>query len=111
MDNFDDYVAIVIDDKVTHVGAFETSLYYAIISNPIIIDLKKNEKYISVGDHYNQATGEFLQQKPYPSWIFSQEFKEWVAPVNHPSNGNTYRWNEELLLWEAPPPYQSSFED
>ena len=111
MDNYEDYVAVVIDNKVTHVLAFEQSIYYALISEPLIVDLKKNEKYIAVGDEYNEETKQILPKKPHPSWVFNEEFKEWVAPVNHPSNGKLYRWNEETLSWESPPPYESLFLD
>ena len=37
--------------------------------------------------------------QPYPSWIYDGVY--WIAPVEYPSDGKLYKWNEEILNWEV----------
>lgn len=37
--------------------------------------------------------------KPYDSWIWDDNIKEWVAPIAKPDTENTYIWDEELTNW------------
>jgi hypothetical protein len=43
---------------------------------------------------------EFTDPAPYPSWTYSEELNEWVAPVAKPEDENFYIWSEENLNWE-----------
>lgn len=42
--------------------------------------------------------GFFYPPKPYESW--SRESGQWVAPVDYPTDGLSYSWNEAELAWE-----------
>jgi hypothetical protein len=39
--------------------------------------------------------------KPYSSWIWDEEVKDWVTPNNKPvpGDGKHYTWNDETLDW------------
>ena len=49
---------------------------------------------------YNNTTGEFRSPKPFPSWIFNEEIKQWEAPIEYPVDDKNYLWNESSLSWE-----------
>ena len=36
----------------------------------------------------------------YESWTFNEEICAFEAPVNYPSDGKAYQWNEANQLWE-----------
>ena len=38
-------------------------------------------------------------EKPFPSWTY--DGVNWIAPVEYPSDGNEYWWNEEIVNWES----------
>lgn len=37
--------------------------------------------------------------RPYTSWTWNPEQTEWQPPVEYPSDGNLYMWDEEKQLW------------
>ena len=39
----------------------------------------------------------------YPSWIFDEDNCCWKAPIDRPSDGKKYKWNESILNWVAHP--------
>lgn len=40
----------------------------------------------------------FIPPKPYVSWILNLD-RIWEAPTARPTDGKTYRWDEESLSW------------
>jgi hypothetical protein len=38
--------------------------------------------------------------QPYESWIYDSEKRVWVAPVQYPTDGEDYVWNEESQSWD-----------
>lgn len=56
-------------------------------------------RYASIGFVYDSALDAFYQKKQYNSWVFDQEKKEFVPPVDYPNDGNAYRWDEQTLTW------------
>ena len=55
--------------------------------------------YAGVGFAYNEAEDIFITPQPYPSWIRSGSF--WNPPIDYPSDGQRYVWNEETLSWDV----------
>jgi len=55
--------------------------------------------YAGRGFAYNEAEDIFVTPQPYPSWIREGSF--WNAPVEYPSDGKRYSWNESTLSWDA----------
>lgn len=65
--------------------------------------LRKN--FASPGYIYDKTRAAFIAQKPYPSWVLDEPTARWKAPVNQPSDGKAYGWNENSRKWielEAP---------
>jgi hypothetical protein len=61
------------------------------------IPFRKN--YAGVGMIYDHGRDAFLYQQPYPSWILNEDTCLWEPPVEHPSDGKTYEWNEDSISW------------
>lgn len=59
--------------------------------------LRKN--YAGVGFTYDSGRDAFIPPQPFPSWIMSEETCLWNAPVEYPTDGNRYSWNEETTSW------------
>jgi hypothetical protein len=53
----------------------------------------------AVSTGFTVEGGEFIPPKPFPSWTKDLVNKKWVAPVEYPSDGNNYVWDEATLSW------------
>jgi hypothetical protein len=60
--------------------------------------IRKN--FAGIGYTYDQSRDAFIAPKPYPSWILNEDTCIWDAPVDYPTDGFTYVWNEETLAWD-----------
>ena len=54
-----------------------------------------------LGKEWHSDLGVFLWEKPFDSWVYSAEAKDWLAPVDYPADGLEYTWNEASLSWVA----------
>jgi len=54
------------------------------------------------GMTYDPALDRFLPKKPYPSWIYDENFV-CVSPVEVPDNGKQHYWDEESQAWVESP--------
>jgi hypothetical protein len=59
--------------------------------------VRKN--YAGIGYTYNETLDAFIPPKLYNSWILDETTCQWKAPVNIPTDGKMYSWNEETLTW------------
>jgi hypothetical protein len=57
------------------------------------------KKYASTGDLYDESRDAFIPEKPFTSWGLEEGTCQWVAPIDYPSDGAFYTWNEESLVW------------
>lgn len=57
------------------------------------------KKFAAIGDNYVASTGNFKPAQPFASWKWNATDWIWVAPVNHPGDGNQYKWDEESVSW------------
>lgn len=59
------------------------------------------KNFAGVGFTYNTEKDAFIPPKPlqYESWILNEEKCIWEAPIEMPSDGKPYYWDEELLEW------------
>ena len=62
------------------------------------IPFRKN--YAGIGYTYDSQRDAFIPPKPFNSWILNETTCLWEAPVVYPTDGNRYKWNEEILNWE-----------
>lgn len=60
-------------------------------------NIRKN--YAGIGFTYDETRDAFIPPKPYDSWLLDEETCNWTAPVEYPSDGVIYRWDEEQLDW------------
>ena len=56
--------------------------------------------YAGIGYTYDETNDVFIAPKPYDSWVLDQTKWIWKAPVDYPSDGKGYKWNEETTSWE-----------
>lgn len=61
-------------------------------------NIRKN--FAGVGYYYDENLDAFIPPKPFASWTLDKETCIWEPPVNYPSDGGNYKWNEENLNWE-----------
>lgn len=60
----------------------------------------KRKNYAGIGFTYDATRDAFIPPKPYESWVLNEDTCQWDAPTPYPSDGQIYRWNEELQQWE-----------
>ncbi len=59
--------------------------------------LRKN--YAGIGFIYDSVRNAFIPPQPYNSWLLNEETCRWQSPIEYPSDGKMYSWNEEELNW------------
>jgi hypothetical protein len=59
--------------------------------------LRKN--YAGIGYTYDKERDAFIPPKPFDSWVLNEETCQWNAPVDYPSDGKEYIWNDEQVNW------------
>lgn len=57
------------------------------------------KKFAAIGDTYNETLDAFITPKPFDSWVLNEETCLWDAPVDYPTDGKNYTWNEETQNW------------
>ena len=60
--------------------------------------LRKN--YAGIGYTYDSVRDAFIPPKPYNSWTLVEDTCLWTAPVDMPTDGKVYKWDEETLSWK-----------
>jgi len=61
-------------------------------------NIRKN--FAGIGYQYDQTRDAFIPPKPFNSWILNEDTCTWKAPVNYPTDENSYKWNETNLSWD-----------
>ena len=56
--------------------------------------------YAGIGYTYDETNDVFYAPKPYDSWVLDETKWIWKAPVDYPSDGKEYNWNEETTSWD-----------
>ena len=62
------------------------------------VAFRKN--YAGIGFSYDEVRDAFIPPKPFDSWMLNETTCLWEAPVEYPTDGQRYRWNEELGTWD-----------
>jgi len=47
--------------------------------------------------------GAFIPGKPFESWVLDETTCLWVAPVDYPTDGLNYAWDEQTTSWVEVP--------
>jgi len=56
--------------------------------------------YAGIGYTYDADNDVFLAPKLYDSWLLDESTWTWKAPVDKPTDGQDYTWNEETTSWD-----------
>ena len=61
------------------------------------VALRKN--YAGIGFTYDRTRDAFIPPKPYASWLLNEDSCLWNAPVEYPTDGKRYQWDEATTNW------------
>jgi hypothetical protein len=59
--------------------------------------LRKN--YAGIGYTYDADRDAFIPPQPFESWVLNEDTCLWEAPVEYPSDGKIYIWDEDVTNW------------
>ena len=64
-------------------------------------DTTKADRYgFGFGDYkYDDELDAFVRPKPFTSWTLNEDTCQLEAPVDMPTDGKLYSWNEEIQEW------------
>ena len=57
--------------------------------------------YAGFGYIYDAKYDVFYPPQPYPSWTLDTATWSWKCPVDYPSDGKLYQWDEPTKTWKA----------
>jgi len=57
------------------------------------------KNHAGIGYTYDEDRDAFIPPKPYPSWILNEQTCCWKSPVDYPTDGLYYEWNETNQSW------------
>ena len=64
---------------------------------------KIRKNYAGIGYTYDDKLDAFIPPQPFKSWLLDEVTCQWKAPVDYPTDGKFYTWNEETTSWDAVP--------
>ena len=59
--------------------------------------IRKN--YAGIGYTYDETRDAFIPPQDFPSWILDEDSCTWNPPVEYPSDGKVYLWDEDSISW------------
>lgn len=60
-------------------------------------NFRKN--YAGIGYTFDSQRNAFIPPKPFNSWVLVEETCQWKAPVEMPTDGQMYSWDEATTSW------------
>jgi hypothetical protein len=60
---------------------------------------KKYKNFAGIGYTFDPYRHAFIPPKPFPSWTLNEATCQWQAPIAHPSDKQSYQWDENSLNW------------
>ena len=63
-------------------------------------DTPFRKNYAGVGYTYDANRDAFIPPKPYESWTLNEASCLWESPIEYPTDGEMYIWNEDNQQWE-----------
>jgi hypothetical protein len=61
----------------------------------------KKDYPVLIGETYWNGTKFINNHAEYKSWIWNDTDYTWSPPIEYPSDGNYYEWNEDLINWQV----------
>ena len=78
-------------------------IHYDPETNKPSVDQSKafRKNYAGIGYTYDESRDAFIPPKTYASWSLNEESCLWEPPVEYPTDGQMYTWNEESQAWDS----------
>lgn len=64
-------------------------------------EARERKNYGGQGMKYDATADAFHWPQPHASWTLNKTTYLWEAPVEYPSDGKLYVWNEDKTSWDA----------
>ena len=58
------------------------------------------KNFAGVGFTYDKNKDAFIAPQPFPSWTLNEETCLWEAPIEMPTEGGPYIWDETIQNWK-----------
>jgi hypothetical protein len=95
----------IVTEVITGVDETDLShdweIFYGELRNQVCKRTSYNNNirgtYAGIGYSYNADEDIFIAPQPYPSWNRVGSF--WHSPVDYPTDGKMYYWNDDLGAW------------
>lgn len=80
----------------THAG-----IYYDSVTGLPSQDQSKafRKNYAGLGYTYDKYRDAFIPPKEFNSWILDEFSCTWIPPIEYPTDGKPYKWDEPTLSW------------
>ncbi len=52
-----------------------------------------------IGLAYDVTSGKFMQPQPFASWVWNKDLWKWEPPLEYPTDGKHYYWDEQTVTW------------
>jgi len=60
---------------------------------------KIRKNYAGIGYKYDATLDAFIPPQPFASWTLDETTAQWKAPVDYPTDGKVYSWDEATTSW------------
>jgi len=60
---------------------------------------KIRKNYAGIGYKYDATLDAFIPPQPFASWVLDETTAQWKAPVDYPTDGKVYSWDEATTSW------------
>lgn len=57
------------------------------------------KNYAGIGYTYDEQRDAFIPSKPFDSWVLNEDTCLWEAPIEYPTDGQMYYWDEPTQSW------------
>lgn len=92
-------------DETELIDGLDTETWYGNYRNQTCKRTSYNGKirfnYAGIGYTYDESRDAFIAPKPYLSWLLDEATCQWKAPIDYPTDGARYYWNEDDGLWNV----------
>lgn len=70
-------------------------------------EARERKNFAGVGYLYDNVRNAFMSPQPYASWNLNETSCLWEAPIEYPTDGGVYVWDEETTSWVTDPSYST----
>jgi len=101
--NENNIVTEVIVGKDETDTAHDWEQFYGEIRNQVCKRTSYNARirknYAGIGYTYDPVLDAFIPPKPFSSWVLVEDTCQWNPPVEMPTDGKKYVWDESTTNW------------